>query len=173
TNFCEVNLRFYVRYKNNGQWQRGVVFIKEFVPKRVVAFIANTFYNENYAAVTMKHHWQEDQDSLTVNYSWKKGQWHSFGIVTENKPIPIKKGSEEEFIAEHYWGYTKHNKTESLEYKVEHPVWKIHPVRSHSVDVDFTKAYGEQWKFLNSIKPQSVLLAEGSEISVGSKRKLR
>jgi len=32
-NFEEVNLRFYVRYKQNNEWKRGVVFIKELVPK--------------------------------------------------------------------------------------------------------------------------------------------
>ena len=29
--FEEVNLRFYVRYKEDNQWKRGVVFIKEIV----------------------------------------------------------------------------------------------------------------------------------------------
>ena len=28
-NFEEVNLRFYVRYNDNGEWKRGTVFIKE------------------------------------------------------------------------------------------------------------------------------------------------
>ncbi|MCB9261021.1 MAG: DUF2071 domain-containing protein [Flavobacteriales bacterium] len=46
--FEEVNLRFYVKRFDNGIWKRGVVFIKEIVPKRALTFVANTVYNENY-----------------------------------------------------------------------------------------------------------------------------
>ena len=31
TEFEEVNLRFYVRHKKDGEWRRGAVFISEFV----------------------------------------------------------------------------------------------------------------------------------------------
>ena len=48
TNFEEVNLRFYVRYEDNGEWKRGVVFVKEIVPKPALTFVANTVYKENY-----------------------------------------------------------------------------------------------------------------------------
>src|SRR4051812_45506678 len=47
-NFEEVNLRFYVRYKDGDQWKRGVVFMKEIVPKPALTFVANAFYKENY-----------------------------------------------------------------------------------------------------------------------------
>ncbi len=40
--FEEVNLRFYVRYKDAGEWKRGVVFIKEIVPKPMLKIVANT-----------------------------------------------------------------------------------------------------------------------------------
>jgi hypothetical protein len=48
-NFDEVNLRFYVI----GPQGRGVVFIREVVPKRAIALIANTLYGENYLALPM------------------------------------------------------------------------------------------------------------------------
>ena len=48
--FDVVNLRFYVRRKVDGQWRKGVVFVKEIVPKRAIAFVARTVYNENYVA---------------------------------------------------------------------------------------------------------------------------
>ncbi len=53
--FEEVNLRFYVRRKSADTWRRGVVFIRELVPRRAIAFVARTFYGENYVAVPMKH----------------------------------------------------------------------------------------------------------------------
>jgi uncharacterized protein YqjF (DUF2071 family) len=49
-NFEEVNLRTYVRRKTAGGWRRGVVFIKEIVPRRMIAFVARRVYNENYVA---------------------------------------------------------------------------------------------------------------------------
>src|SRR6185503_10721641 len=53
-NFEEVNLRFYVRYRDQGEWKRGVVFIKEIVPRAALAFVANTLYNENYETMPMR-----------------------------------------------------------------------------------------------------------------------
>jgi uncharacterized protein len=53
--FEEVNLRFYVRRKSADTWRRGVVFIRELVPRRAIALVARTFYGENYVALPMKH----------------------------------------------------------------------------------------------------------------------
>ena len=52
--FEEVNLRFYVRYKEGHQWKRGVVFMKEIVPRRMITFVANTIYKEKYATHVMQ-----------------------------------------------------------------------------------------------------------------------
>ena len=48
--FEEVNLRFYVRRKSADTWRRGVVFIRELVPRRAIALIARACYGENYLA---------------------------------------------------------------------------------------------------------------------------
>src|SRR5713226_5809776 len=47
-NFEEVNLRFYVRRRGPDGWRRGVVFLKEIVPRHAIAAIARGLYNENY-----------------------------------------------------------------------------------------------------------------------------
>jgi uncharacterized protein len=44
--FGQINFRFYVKSKLDGT--KGVVFIKEFAPKPIIASIANWFYNETY-----------------------------------------------------------------------------------------------------------------------------
>src|SRR5260370_5549294 len=54
-NFEEVNLRFYVRRKSPEGWRRGVVFVKELVPRMAVAWAARALYNEKYKAVPMSH----------------------------------------------------------------------------------------------------------------------
>jgi uncharacterized protein len=172
TNFPEVNLRFYVRYKEGSEWRRGVVFIKEIVPRPALTFIANAIYNENYETLAMRSEVVQIDDDLKVSYSWKKGKWHQFTVTAGSKTEEIVVGSEEEFITEHFWGYTQLNVLSSSEYQVEHPRWSIYPVKTHDVDVDFGVVYGDHFDFLRTEIPKSVFLAEGSDIAVRSGRKL-
>ncbi len=170
-NFEEVNLRFYVRYHDGSNWKRGVVFIKEIVPKPALTFVANTVYKENYETLPMKHRWDVLPKALEVSYSWKKGgRWHNFLVSADAKAAEIPAQSEIEFITEHYWGYAKASENKSNEYEVTHPRWKHYPIKNFEVDVDFGLTYGQDWSFLNDQKPDSVLLAEGSDITVESKR---
>jgi uncharacterized protein YqjF (DUF2071 family) len=89
TNFEEVNLRFYVKHKQNGIWKRGVTFIKEFVPKPALTFVANTIYKENYETLPMQHSWKTNGNSIEVEYKWKKHDWNSFKVNAENIEAPI------------------------------------------------------------------------------------
>jgi uncharacterized protein len=171
--FEEINLRFYVRFKENGIWKRGVTFIKEIVPKPALAFIANTIYKEKYITLPTRYNWKEEQETLTVSYSWKyKNKWDRFSIVADNNPTDIPPDSHTEFITEHYWGYTPVNTGCCFEYQVEHPRWKAYKVLENIIDVSFGKLYGGEFSFLEERKPESVMLAEGSEVSVYSKSKI-
>lgn len=165
-NFEEVNLRFYVKYKHSEGYKRGVVFIKEIVPRPALSFVANLLYNENYETLPTRHAWIEGDDTLTVTYSWKKGEWNSIKVITGKTPVAIATGSEEEFITEHFWGYTLVNATRTHEYEVAHPRWDIYPVKEYEVNVDFQRVYGPAFGFLQHEKPVSVYLAEGSKILV-------
>ncbi len=171
-NFEEVNLRFYVRYNDNGNWKRGVVFIKEIVPKPALTFIANIVYNEHYETLPMKHVWEAKGDSMRVEYFWKKDRWNSLKVLARNTLFSIVDGSEEEFITEHFWGYTKISDNKTSEYGVEHPRWKVYTLKEYAVDVDFGFMYGSAFEFLKIEKPTSVFLAEGSEIIVKSGAKV-
>jgi uncharacterized protein YqjF (DUF2071 family) len=166
TNFEEVNLRFYVKFKDGDTWKRGVVFIKEFVPKPAITFVANTIYKENYQTFAMKHVWIEQKDQIEVDYLWKNRTWHNFSVTAASTAEEIRMGSEEEFITEHYWGYTKIGANKTSEYGVEHPRWEVYPVKDYKINVDFGINYGNDFAFLTQAKPNSVMLAEGSEIRV-------
>ena len=165
-NFEEINLRFYVRHKQNNEWRRGVVFIKEIVSKPLLAFVANAIYNENYRTMPTSHSWIKKNNTLSVEYKWKSGSWNNFLVNASNKPVEISKGSEEEFITQHFWGYTKVNESKTSEYGVEHPEWKMYDVKNYDIKVNFDVVYGKDFSFLLSQKPDSVFLAEGSEIIV-------
>ncbi|MFN5183863.1 MAG: YqjF family protein [Bacteroidota bacterium] len=158
-NFEEVNLRFYVRYNDSGLWKRGVVFIKEIVPKPALTMVANMFYQEHYETLPMRHLWEEQGAKISVCYEWKKHSWYKIAAIAENNLSVINTGSEEEFITEHYWGYTKINESKTSEYQVEHPKWEVYPVIDFSIDVDFAEVYGSDFDFLSIEKPKSVLLA--------------
>lgn len=169
-NFEEANLRFYVRSKDGDQWKRGVVFIKEIVPQPAISFIANTLYDENYVTYPMSHRWAHTEQGLWVDYSWRQKDYeHSFGIEADPVPEDMPEGSEAEFITEHYWGYAAVNEKKSNEYEVRHPRWQVYPVRDYRIRVDFGRLYGERFSYLWKEKPDSVMLAEGSKISVESK----
>ncbi|PUZ20887.1 hypothetical protein GA0116948_1188 [Chitinophaga costaii] len=169
--FEEVNLRFYVRYKDGGNWKRGVVFIREFVPLRMVTFVANTFYDECYQTFPMRHTITIAPETLEVEYKWKKGDWNRFGVTAANKPFTLIAGSQEEFITEHFWGYGARGPQLS-EYQVAHDPWQLYPVNSYMMDVNFEACYGTDFRFLQGNEPTSVFLAEGSEIQVYKDRKI-
>jgi len=171
-NFEEVNLRFYVVREVNGELRRGVVFIREIVPKRILSFVANKLYREHYVTMPMQHEWKLVNDRLEVTYKWKKNNWHSISITALNTTLPIHPDSEEEFITEHYWGYSKLSESKTLEYRVEHPRWKILPIKSFTIEVDFKEVYGDDFSFLTSQVPDSIFMAEGSEIQVFNYRNI-
>ncbi|WP_371258444.1 YqjF family protein [Flavobacterium sp. Root420] len=172
-NFEEVNLRFYVKRFENGEWKRGVVFIKEIVPKKAISFIANTLYQENYETQKMRHEIIENENTNIFIYQWKnKENWNSIQLETEKIPTPIAIDSEAEFITEHYFGYTKINEEVTFEYEVQHPRWEQFEVLSYNIDIDFRETYGRDFEFLQIQNPISVFLAKGSAIEVKNKRKL-
>ncbi|MEX1190173.1 MAG: DUF2071 domain-containing protein [Bacteroidia bacterium] len=173
TDFEEVNLRFYVKRFENGVWKRGVVFIKEIVPKPALTFVANTIYNENYETLPMQHQWSVGDGFRVIEYKWKRaGKWNSINVQASIDKFKIESQSETEFITEHYWGYASVNKEKSNEYEVTHPRWEVYKVEDYQIDADFSANYGKEFEFLNAVKPSSVMLAEGSAITVEGKRSI-
>ena len=195
-NFEEVNLRFYVRRKVNGDWRRGVVFIKELVPRFAIAWVARTFYNENYVAMPMSHHMEKSDGFVTqlvgtrstashssptnqgrggtrpyqitsVHYSWRFGGEENFlKLTTRGQPLPIGEGTEQEFITEHYWGYAAQKNGSTVEYQVEHPRWRVWETESAALHCNVAGLYGERFGKYLSGPPFSAFLAEGSAVKV-------
>ena len=168
TRFEEINLRFYViRTDPDGARRRGVVFIREFVPRRAIAFVAKRFYEEPYLAIPTNHSIETEPQKLTVGYGWKLGgRWHSLAVAASPIAQDISPGSEEEFITEHYWGYTKRSDGSTSAYEVQHPHWQTYKVNSYEIALDFELLYGSSFGFLTDQWVSSVLLAEGSPVSV-------
>jgi hypothetical protein len=165
--FEEVNLRFYVRRKVADGWRRGVVFIKEIVPRLAIAAAARLAYNEQYVALPMRHEVRNSEGRIAAGYRWRfQNRWHSLGAVTSGPPQPIASGSQEEFITEHYWGYASRRNGGTLEYQVEHPRWRVWAVSESNLDCDVAALYGHQFVQSLAASPSSAFLAEGSPVAV-------
>ncbi|HEX8286648.1 MAG TPA: DUF2071 domain-containing protein [Pyrinomonadaceae bacterium] len=162
-NFEEVNLRFYVVRETPGETKRGVVFVKEIVPRFAIATVARVFYGEPYEAWRMSH----EKNGNNLNYAWRKnGCENQIKVkIGESAGVPAE-NSHGEFIIEHYWGYTKRGESRTDEYKVEHPKWELFSIDDYEINVNFGNLYGEKLAFLCDEKPYSIFMAKGSEIAV-------
>ena len=164
--FEEVNLRFYVRKKSADTWRRGVVFVRELVPKRAIAVIARTFYGEPYLSLPMNHEIEDVDLRVKVKYAWRRGsKWESLEMTASGEPQSIPAGSHAEFITEHYWGYTC-VRGGCSEYRVEHPRWKIWNAETFELRADVAALYGGQFADTLTAPPRSAFIAEGSPIEI-------
>jgi uncharacterized protein YqjF (DUF2071 family) len=174
SDFEEVNLRFYVRRRHNNEIRRGVVFIREIVPRRAIATVANVFYNENYVALPMRHRIQSgDDQTRSVEYVWKSQLGESgMTVIVKGKPFLPNHGSEEQFITEHYWGYVAQRDGGCLEYHVAHPPWRVWNANQSRFKGDMKDLYFADLAAALCEPPSSAFLAEGSEVTVHRGRRL-
>lgn len=162
-NFPELNLRFHVRCGAD----RGVVFVREFVPLRLVAWLARWLYNEPYRAAPMKRVIDDQPNRLSVEYrlAWG-GRTHSIGATAAKPAIVPGEDSDEHFFKEHRWGFGTRRRRRTTRYEVRHAVWQVYPVTSYHVDLDWAAVCGPSWSVLQAEKPHSTVLALGSAVSV-------
>jgi uncharacterized protein YqjF (DUF2071 family) len=168
-NFEEVNLRFYVRRKGPEGWRRGVVFVKEIVPRFAIAWVARTLYNENYVALPMRHSIVEGEPDAvrSISYQWRHhGRWCDVGVVASGPPGIPPADSEATFITEHYWGYARQRDGGTVEYQVEHPQWRVSPALESRFECDIAALYGAPFARFLAVAPASAFLADGSPVTV-------
>jgi uncharacterized protein len=172
-NFEEVNLRFYVRRRVGNEWRRGVVFIREIVPRRAIAAVAKIFYNEKYVALPMTHYIRQHDAGLDVQYQWT---WHGTSnkltvAVTGEAALPAE-DSKAHFITEHFWGYSAQPDGGCIEYRVEHPSWTVWTAHRARFEGDAAELYGQELGTVLQREPDSAFLATGSPVTVYRGRKI-
>jgi uncharacterized protein len=164
-NFEEVNLHFYVHRIANGEQRRAVVFIKELVPRFAISATARLVYNEKYSSLPMDH--SVDHTIGNFEYRWKPAkEWNYLQARTIGDLQPLASGSEEEFISEHYWGYTAQRDGSTMEYRVEHPRWRIWQVQQSILKCNITLLYGPEYEDALRNPSSSAFVAEGSPVVV-------
>jgi uncharacterized protein YqjF (DUF2071 family) len=168
SNFDEVNLRFYVRRPDpSGQSRRGVVFIREIVPRRAIALVARIAYNENYSRCPMRHRVKRDGTGIAAEYAWRlAGKWLALRAEAEGQPALPVENSIEQFISEHYWGYSRQRDSGTVEYQVKHPQWGVWRSMKAEFEGDGEAVYGATFGEALARKPDSAFIAHGSGVSV-------
>jgi uncharacterized protein YqjF (DUF2071 family) len=166
SDFDEINLRFYVRRREGDGSRRGVVFIAEIVPRRMVAATARRVYGENYISLPMRHSVCAEESKKTVTYEWQlNNQWCLLEAQAMGAPELPPEASLEQFITEHYWGYSRRRRG-SLEYHVAHPPWQVWPSASAKFEGDASRWYGVELGRTLLGRPSSAFIADGSPVTV-------
>lgn len=174
--FEEVNLRFYVRRVVAGEVRRGVVFIRELVPRTAIALVARLMYNEPYRALPMQHALLEDRRRGEVEreYAWRASQaWTRLIARTCGPARILEADTEEEFITEHYWGYTRQRDGGTIEYRVTHPRWNVWTATDARIDGDISAVYGDAFARALAGPPRSAFVADGSPVTVFAPVRIR
>jgi uncharacterized protein YqjF (DUF2071 family) len=176
SDFDEVNLRFYVRRQEGGAVKRGVVFIREIVPHATIARVARWAYNENYMALPMRHQIEATGETgpARVEYAWRVANcWNRLSVLCDGgASAPLPEGSLQQFIAEHYWGYTGQADGGTVEYEVAHPPWRIWPVARAELELDGAPLFDDAFSGVLHRSPDSAFLADGSAVTVFRHRRL-
>ena len=122
--FDEVNLRFYVHRPGAGDdVRRGVVFVREIVPRRAIAAVARVAYNEPYVRCPMRSRASRGcvRRPRAGAYEWRTGgRWHGLRLTAAGAASPVPPGSQAEFVTEHYWGYTRQRDGTTVKDQVRH-----------------------------------------------------
>ncbi len=173
TDFAEINLRYYVRRVVDGEIRRGVVFVQEIVPRRLIAMVANRLFHENYVCRPMRSEIEIDHLTYVWQSSGSAGRrWNTLAarIAAPFRVPPAN--SFDEFIVEHYWGYAQGRDGATREYRVTHEPWKVAPAADVAWDCDVAATYHTPLaKYLMS-PPTSALIADGAAVEVFPGHKL-
>lgn len=153
------------------------MFVREICPRHAVTWIARTVYNENYVTLRMRHACSDPDRRIAPGvafaYEWRhRGRWYHVRATVDSQLAHPAPGSLDEFITEHYWGYSTSRRGGTLEYAVEHVPWQVAATKDASFDCDIAGLYGRQFAEALCGKPVSAFIADGSAVAVFPGRRL-
>ncbi len=162
--FPEFNLRIYVTQHG----QRGVVFVRELAPNPLVCGLAKLLYNEPYSAVPITSRVTQIGEVRRVRHDFVvQGKKQMVAVSALGEPKLPLEDSFETWVKEQEAGFNRQRfGGQTTGFRVWHPPWRVYPVREYTMDIDFAHLYGPQWGFLQERTPDSVVLAEGSQIKI-------
>lgn len=173
TNFVEVNLRFYVRRREGAELRRGVVFIRELVPRLAIAGLARMVYGEKYDSCPMQHKIARTDGAISAAYEWRfEGRHFRLDAEASGTPDYVAENTLANFITEHYWGYSEQADGASVEYRVSHERWRIWTAANSGFAGDAHALYGVGFSEVLRRPADSAFIAEGSPVVVHKGRRI-
>lgn len=168
--FEEVNLRFYVVRDVGGERRHAVTFIRELVPRRLVATAARLTYNEPYRHVPMFHKLDvaDSRETKLASYEWRDGpRYATVRVDADGRGQPLEAGTFEDFLTHREWGYTRQRDGSTIEYRVDHPRWTIFPaVDAQCAGPALAASFGDDFADVLHRGPDSAWLSDGSAVAV-------
>lgn len=174
-NFDEINLRLYVRREADDETRRGVVFIKDIVSVPAIALAARLTYNENYEVHATRNAVPRTPGAVPqrVRYEWRsKSGWNRLAMEAGDGPFVAGPGSREHFLTDRPWGYTRQRDGGTVEYRVDHPPWRIWRARSVEVHCHTAELYGAEFQPVLDAAPDLAIVAEGSPVAISSPQRI-
>ncbi len=156
--FGQINFRFYVKSKIDGTI--GVVFIREFAPKPMMAFIANKIYNEPFFYRKIHRNKTVSEHKVVLNYRYKN---IDIKATSSLETQGLKENTLDHFVVDRYIAFVKKNNTETYQYKINHKPWKLYKTETVSTDKAILTMLPIAFK---NAKQISTYVVDGSSISV-------
>lgn len=161
--FAEFNLRLYVRQGS----RHGVVFVRELAPNPLVCGLAKMIYNEPYTATPITSRVTQVGDVRRVRHDFVvDGKAQMVAVTARGEAAQPSLDSFAAWVKEQEAGFNQSRTGRVTSFQVQHPPWRTYPVEEAQMDIDFVHIYGPHWQFLQQQAPDSVVLAEGSQIAI-------
>jgi uncharacterized protein YqjF (DUF2071 family) len=160
--FGEINFRFYVKSKIDGK--KGVVFIKEYANKPLIAFMANKIYNEPFFIHKIKQEVSNSTNEKRISYPFKlKNKWQKITALVNKSKTKLKSNSLEEFIVDRYIAFVKGRKNTTYEYQINHKPWQLFKVKETNISNEVLNLLPNEFEKSIELCTYAV---DGSEITV-------
>lgn len=171
--YPQVNLRFYVKHRTGRGVRRGVVFLKELVPRCLTSLAARFLLNENYFCRSMRGDVHRDGKRLDIEYDWEtRDLWGHLHAAGRADLEPLEPGSHEEFLAHRLWSYTTQRSGKTAELHVEHPRWRACVAPDARLSLSDPQAFGGPLHDVLTLPPVSAFLCDGSPVTMARVRLL-
>lgn len=156
--FGQINFRFYVKSKIDDK--KGVVFIKEFAPKPLIALTAKLFYNEPYKYKKINYGIFKSNKTIKITYQYKSIKLTAHSSINT---IKQKQNTLEHFVVDRYIAFIKNRKGKTLQYKINHKPWRLMKSANISVNNDILDMMPSKFK---NAKHVSSFFVDGSNVTV-------
>jgi len=157
--FGEINFRFYARSKIDNT--KGVVFIREFAPKPLIAFVANTIYNEPFYYKNIKKNILQSATQKKVTYKFNKN--NEISVQAHSHSKPTQKNSLQEFIVDRYIAFVKGRNNTTYQYKINHRPWQLHQIKKCKITIKVLELLPEVFKNSEHI---TTYFVDGSAVTI-------